>query len=219
MSVAPRGAREIRLLIADDQPLVRTGLARWFANTELKIVAQADRVEDLVRLAIEQAADVALIETHLGGRDVLPCLAEIRCRRPATAVLIFSAYDNSADAARALDAQAAGFLLKTAGRERLLETIRLVAGGRTAWQARDARRLRRALAAPPTNGDVGSALTARETQVLSQLALGLTNREIAQVLAISPETVKEHVQRVLRKIGVRDRTQAAVWMARKRRLS
>jgi len=110
---------------------------------------------------------------------------------------------------------AAGFVMKSAPREKLLEAIRKAAAGDSAWTREELRRVTGALAAPRLTGDIEVPLTQRESEVLRQMALGLTNKEIAKMLGISYETVKEHVQHILRKIGVTDRTQAAVWAVRK----
>ena len=110
---------------------------------------------------------------------------------------------------------AAGYVLKGSPRDALLETIRTAAAGENAWTREELRRVTGALATPRLAADVEVPLTQRESEVLRQLSLGLTNKEIAQALDISYETVKEHVQHILRKIGVSDRTQAAVWAVRK----
>jgi DNA-binding NarL/FixJ family response regulator len=106
-------------------------------------------------------------------------------------------------------------MLKGASREELLKAIRSAAAGENSWTRDELRRVTGALATPRLNADVEVPLTQRESEVLRQLALGLTNKEIALALHISYETVKEHVQHILRKIGVSDRTQAAVWAVRK----
>jgi DNA-binding NarL/FixJ family response regulator len=106
---------------------------------------------------------------------------------------------------------ACGFLLKGVSRDKLVEAIHSAAAGQSAWTRDELRRVTGALATPRLAADVEVPLTQRESEVLRQLAYGLTNKEIALALHISYETVKEHVQHILRKIGVSDRTQAAVW--------
>jgi DNA-binding NarL/FixJ family response regulator len=106
-------------------------------------------------------------------------------------------------------------MLKGATRDELLAAIRTAAAGESVWSREDLRRVTGALAAPRLGEDMEVPLTKRESEVLRQMALGLTNKEIAQTLGISYETVKEHVQHILRKIGVSDRTQAAVWAVRR----
>ena len=118
-------------------------------------------------------------------------------------------------AARAVALGAAGYVLKDSHRDKLLDSIRGAATGETVWTREELRRVTGALATPRLSAEVEVPLTQRESEVLKQLALGLTNKEIAQALHISYETVKEHVQHILRKIGVTDRTQAAVWAVRK----
>jgi len=104
--------------------------------------------------------------------------------------------------------------VKTATQEEILEAIRCAAKGEPIWTREELRRVTGALATPRVSGDVEVPLTQRESEVLRQMAFGLTNKEIAQALGISYETVKEHVQHILRKVGVSDRTQAAVWAVR-----
>ena len=106
-------------------------------------------------------------------------------------------------------------MLKGASQEELINAIRKSASGELAWTREELRRVTGALATPRLNVDVEVPLTQRESEVLKQLAQGKTNKEIAEVLGISYETVKEHVQHILRKVGVTDRTQAAVWAVRK----
>jgi DNA-binding NarL/FixJ family response regulator len=105
-------------------------------------------------------------------------------------------------------------LLKTASREQLVEAVQTVARGETLWTREELKRVGGALADPRGPAVIDVPLTKRESEVLKQLAFGLTNKEIAQTLGISYETVKEHVQHVLKKLGVADRTQAAVWAVR-----
>ena len=106
-------------------------------------------------------------------------------------------------------------MLKGTTKDKLLDAIRRAAKGENIWTREELRRVTGALATPRLAAGVEVPLTQRESEVLHQLALGLTNKEIAQSLQISYETVKEHVQHILRKIGVTDRTQAAVWAVRK----
>jgi len=113
---------------------------------------------------------------------------------------------------------ASGFLLKDCSREKLIETIRRAASKETVWTRDELRRITGALATPRVTADVDVPLTQREFEVLRHLANGLTNKEIAEAMHISYETVKEHVQHILRKLGVTDRTQAAVWAVRKKLL-
>jgi DNA-binding NarL/FixJ family response regulator len=168
-----------------------------------------------VRLTAKHEPDVVLLDIRMPDGDGLNALGRIKLERPNMPVLILSTYDNPTYVARAVALGANGYLLKGASRDKLLEAIRLAAQGQTSWTREELRRVTGALATPRLGGDVEVPLTQRESEVLRQLAHGLTNKEIALALHISYETVKEHVQHILRKIGVSDRTQAAVWAVRK----
>lgn len=204
----------IRLLIVDDHEVVRNGLRAIVAGTDITVVGEAATVEDAIRLAGELQPDVVLLDVRLSDGDGLNVLSRLRTEHPRLPVLVFSNYDNPTYVARAVALQAAGYLLKTVSRAVLLEAIRKVATGESAWTRDELRRVTGALTTPRLNADVDAPLTQRESEVLRQLALGLTNKEIALSLHISYETVKEHVQHILRKVGVADRTQAAVWAVR-----
>ncbi|HEV3022268.1 MAG TPA: response regulator transcription factor [Pirellulales bacterium] len=206
----------IRLLIADDHEVVRSGLRSIVAGTDISIVAEVASGDEAVKLIEKRNdIDVALLDIRMPEGDGLNALGRIKLVKPDLPVLMFSTYDNPTYVARAVALGAAGYLLKGMNRDALIDSIRRVAAGADAWTREELRRVTGALATPRVSGDVEVPLTQRESEVLRQLAFGLTNKEIAGVLGISYETVKEHVQHVLRKIGVADRTQAAVWAVRK----
>ncbi|HIF34556.1 MAG TPA: response regulator transcription factor [Planctomycetes bacterium] len=204
----------IRVLIADDHEVIRCGLRSLFAGTEIEVVAEASTGTEAVEKTIETRPDVAILDVRMAEGDGLNCLGRIKLDYPDLPVLIFSAFDNPTYIARAVSWDAIGFVLKTSPSDVLLQAIRKAAQGESAWTRDELRRVTGALATPRLNSNVEVPLTRRESEVLKQLALGLTNKEIAQALGISYETVKEHVQHILRKIGVSDRTQAAVWAVR-----
>ncbi|HQU43375.1 MAG: DNA-binding response regulator [Planctomycetia bacterium 21-64-5] len=205
----------IRLLIADDHEVVRSGLRTIFQGTDIEIIAEAVTGEEAVKLTDKHKPDLVLLDIRMGESDGLNALARIKLNRPKIPVMVLSTYDNPTYVARAVALGASGYLMKGLKREELLAAIHRVAEGGDAWTREELRRITGALATPRLSADVEVPLTQRESEVLKQLALGQTNKEIAQVLGISYETVKEHVQHVLRKIGVTDRTQAAVWAVRK----
>jgi DNA-binding NarL/FixJ family response regulator len=205
----------IRLLIADDHEVVRCGLKSVLEGTDIEVIGEACTGEETVRMTDELRPDVVLLDIRIADGDGLKTLGRIKLDHPELPVLIFSAYDNPTYVARAVALGAVGYLLKGLGRDALLDAIKRVAAGEDAWTREELRRVTGALATPRLAADVEVPLTQRESEVLRQLALGLTNKEIAQSLSISYETVKEHVQHILRKIGVSDRTQAAVWAVRK----
>jgi DNA-binding NarL/FixJ family response regulator len=205
----------IRLLIADDHEVVRSGLKSLLSGTDIEIVGEAATGEEAIRLAGECKPDVVLLDIRMPDSDGLAVLGRLKMQQPPLSVLIFSTYDNPTYVARAVALGASGYVLKGATRDEFIKAIQTVASGETAWSREDLRRVTGALATPRLDADVDVPLTQRESEVLRQLALGLTNKEIAQALHISYETVKEHVQHILRKLGVSDRTQAAVWAVRK----
>lgn len=205
----------IKLLIADDHQVVRSGLKSLVAGTDIEVVAEAANGEEAVRLTEKIKPDLVLLDIRMPDVDGLTALGRIKMNNPAMSIIMLSTYDNPTYIARAVALGASGYLLKGSTRDELLAAIRKVAGGEDAWTRDELRRVTGALATPRMAADVEVPLTQRESEVLRQLAFGLTNKEIGQALGISYETVKEHVQHILRKIGVTDRTQAAVWAVRK----
>jgi DNA-binding NarL/FixJ family response regulator len=205
----------IKLLIADDHEVVRQGLKALFVGTEIKVIAEAATGDAAVKAALKQEPDVVLLDIRMPNGDGLTALGRIKLEMPNLPVLMLSTYDNPTYVARAVALGASGYLLKGATRDEMLKAIRDAKSGENAWTREELRRVTGALATPRLAADVEVPLTQRESEVLRQLAFGLTNKEIAQALHISYETVKEHVQHILRKVGVSDRTQAAVWAVRK----
>ncbi|MEX0791724.1 MAG: response regulator transcription factor [Pirellulaceae bacterium] len=205
----------IRLLIADDHEVVRCGLKSLIADTDIEVVGEATSGDAAISMAESLKPDVVLLDIRMPDGDGLMTLGRIKLETPQMPVLILSTYDNPTYVARAVALGANGYVLKGDTRDRLLDAIRVASKGENAWTRDELRRVTGALATPRLNADVEVPLTQRESEVLRQLALGLTNKEIAQALHISYETVKEHVQHILRKVGVSDRTQAAVWAVRK----
>ena len=203
-------------MIADDHEIVRIGLKTVLEGTDIHIVAEGGDGVAAFKLAKKHRPDLVILDVRMPGGDGLDCLARIKLDLPNLHVLMFSAFDNPAYIARAVALGAAGYLLKSVSPKEIVETIREVASGNVVWTREELRRVTGALVAPRGNSEHSVLFTPREDQVLKQLALGLTNKEIAQILGISYETVKEHVQHILRKIGVSDRTQAAVWAVRQK---
>lgn len=206
---------EIRVVVADDHEVVLGGLRTVFQGTEISIIGEARSGEEAVRLVMQLQPDLVMLDVRMPGGDGLSALGRIKLELPNMPVLFLSTYDNPTYLARAVALGACGYLLKTCDRNQILAAVRAGAAGESVWTRDELRRVTGALSTPRASGDLEISLTQRESEVLRQLALGLTNKEIAQALSISYETVKEHVQHILRKVGVSDRTQAAVWAVRK----
>ena len=206
---------KIQLLIADDHDVIRSGLKSMLAGTEIKVVAEVATGQAAVKYAVENQVDVVLMDVRMPEGDGLTALGRIKLDKPDQPILMFSQFDNPTYIARAVAMGANGYLPKNCTREQLIGAIRVAATGENTWTREELRRVTGALATPRITADVEVPLTQRESEVLRQLANGLTNKQIAEALQVSYETVKEHVQHVLRKIGVSDRTQAAVWAVRK----
>jgi DNA-binding NarL/FixJ family response regulator len=206
---------KITLLIADDHEVLRLGLKSLLAGTEIKVIAEVATGQAAVKYALEHEVDVVLLDVRMPEGDGLTALGRIKLDKPDLPVVMLSAFDNPTYVARAIALGASGYLLKDCTRGGLVNAIRKVAAGESVFTRNELRRTMGALVTPRLATDVEVPLTQREGEVLRQMANGLRNKQIAATLHISYETVKEHVQRIMRKIGVRDRTQAAVWAVRK----
>jgi DNA-binding NarL/FixJ family response regulator len=194
----------IRILVADDQRVVREGLVLLLGLIEdLEVVGAAADGDEAVALAVAERADVVLMDLRMPGTDGVAAARELAARRPETRVLILTTYADDASVFPALQAGARGYLTKDTGAEALAAAIRAVhAGGVHLDPAVQARLLSAA------SGTAPDELTPREAEVLTLIAEGLSNAEIAERLVVSLATVKTHVNRIFAKTGVRDRAQA-----------
>ncbi len=199
----------VRVVIADDHPVVRAGLRALLATeAELEVVADTGTPEDAVVMATEHSADVVLMDLQFGGTSTgVDATRAIRSLPRPPAVLVLTNYDTDADILAAVEAGARGYLLKDAPPEELLAAVRAAAAGESALAPTIAGRLLERIRAPrPT-------LTARELDVLSWAAEGLSNAAIAAELFVTEATVKTHLGHVYEKLGVSSRS-AAVAAAR-----
>ncbi len=205
----------IRMLVADDHEVIRTGLAALLAGTDIEIVAEAGTGKDTIKQAEKHRPEVVLLDIRMPDGDGLATLEKLRAKVPESRVVMLSTYDNPTYIARAVALGASDYVLKGSSREDLIATIKAAAAGESPSRSGELKRVAGAMKIRQVIDDDDVPLTQRETQVLRHVALGLSNKEIGRSLEISVETVKEHVQNILRKIAVSDRTQAAVWAVRK----
>ena len=201
----------VRVLIADDHSVVRQGLRMFLAlDPDLEVVGEAADGAEAVRLARSLSPDVVLMDLLMPGTDGITATGAIRSELPAPEVLALTSVLEDASVVRAVQAGAIGYLLKDTQAEQLCSAIKAAARGEVQLAPGLAARLVREMCAP----DNPQPLTARETDVLRALAMGLTNRQIGRRLHIGERTVKTHVSHLLAKLGMQSRTQAALHAVR-----
>lgn len=205
----------VRILIVDDHQLAREGLKAVLGNEEFEIAGEASSGEEAVELAASLVPDIVLMDVRLGpGIDGLEATRRIAALGLPTRVIILSLHDMPAYVREALAAGAAGYVLKDASIAELRTSVSQVMAGQSVMPLG---LIKAAMSEPQSaarNDDAISLLTGREKEVLDLVAEGCTNKEIARALSVSPAIVKAHVERILAKLGVADRTQAAVLVAR-----
>jgi DNA-binding NarL/FixJ family response regulator len=203
----------IRLVIADDHPVVREGLRGMLSSqSDFEIVGEAATGTEAVALVTQLHPDVVLMDLRMTELDGAAATAQIRAQQLNTSVLVLTTYENNADILRAIEAGATGYLLKDAQRDELFTAIRTVAQGKAILAPVVTSRLLQQMRTPAQE-----ALSAREVEVLSLVAHGASNKEIARGLHLSEATVKAHLLHLFGKLGVTDRT-AAVTVALERGL-
>jgi len=205
---------KVTVLIADDHPVVRQGLQVLLSlQDDIEVVGEAADGDEAVELTAALTPDVILLDLRLPGLDGLGVLADLRERGLATRVLVLTSVTDSASVTLAMRAGAAGFLYKDIDPDALVRALRLVRDGQVVLAPEASAALVRARGRADAVAGL-EALTAREREVLAQIAEGRTNRQIARLLEMSEKTVKTHVSSVLAKLGVADRTQAALYAVR-----
>lgn len=196
----------IRVLVVDDHPIVREGLSSLLATVaDMTVVGEAADGDTAVRLTVEHRPDVVLMDLNLPGVPGLEATRRIARDAPGSAVVVLTMVDDDDTVLAAMRVGARGYLLKGAGQDQLVGAIRTVAEGGAVFGPGVAR----SVLAGSARTDPASRLTAREAEILALVGDGRTNAEIARELSVSLKTVQNHVSRILTKMQVRDRTQAA----------
>jgi DNA-binding NarL/FixJ family response regulator len=207
----------ISVLIVDDHPVVRRGLrALLEVQDGIEVTGEAGDGATALALAAERAPDVILLDLKLPGMDGIAVLGELRTRNNPARVLVLTSATEPASASLAVRSGAAGMLYKDVDPDALVRAIRSVHDGHLLLAPEAAGSLVRSAGSwgPGTPSSGLDALTSREREVLAELTKGRSNREIARALGVSEKTVKAHVSSVLAKLGVQDRTQAALLAVR-----
>ncbi|AJZ85689.2 MULTISPECIES: response regulator transcription factor [Streptomyces] len=195
----------IRVLLADDHPVVREGLSAMLESAEgITVVGQAGSGEEAVVQAVALRPDITLLDLRMGGMDGVEATGQILRQVPGCKVVIVTTYEDDSDILRAVEAGAAGYLLKGSSRQELIDAVQTAARGETVLTPSLAGKLFRSRTVEP------SPLSGREREVLRLVGRGLTNAEIGAELFVSEATVKTHLLRSYRKLGVSDRTAAVM---------
>lgn len=210
---------QIRILLAEDHLVVREGLRQLLKQEkDLSVVGEASDGEEAAQLAAQLEPDLVVIDIAMPKLNGIEATKRIKMSSPATAVLILSAYDNDAYIFASLEAGAAGYLLKTAGGDELINAIRAVYSGEPVFHPVVARKVIdyfRRSAKASYEAQPSEVLSEREMQVLKLAAKGMGNKSIAHALSLSTRTVEGHLRSIFNKLGVASRTEAVLYGLRK----
>lgn len=199
------------IIVADDHPLVRHGLRAVFeAADDIDIVAEASDGRETVRRSVELSPDVVVMDLQMTGLNGIEATREILTRRPGTAVLVLTMFEDDDTVFAAIRAGAVGYLVKGADGSHIVAAVRAVASGQPVFGAALANRLRDWFATPPPAPSPFPQLTEREIQILDQLAAGRSNTEISERLHLSAKTIANYVSAILAKLQLSQRSQAIV---------
>lgn len=212
MAGAPDAQAPTRVLVVDDHPAVRRGLRTFLElHPDITVVGEAPDGEHAVELAAELTPDVVLLDLVMPGMDGLAVLRGLAERRSAARVLLVTSFTETRNVVPAIRAGARGYVYKDIDPKGLAAAVRSVHAGHVLLDEDVARAL---LEEPGSRDGAGPQLTAREREVLGLIAAGRSNREIARALVVSEKTVKTHASNILLKLGLADRTQAALYAVR-----
>jgi DNA-binding NarL/FixJ family response regulator len=196
--------QQVRILIVDDHPVVRDGIAAVISTErDLVVVGEADTGAGALAQVAALSPDVVLMDLQMPQMDGIAAIRAIRTTHPRTRSLVLTTYDTDADIATAIDAGAVGYLLKDTDRAELCAAIRAAARGQSVLSPSVAAKVLNRM-----RDNAGHGLSSREIEVLTAVAHGHTNRQVARTLHISEATVKTHLLHIYTKLGVEDRTTA-----------
>ena len=202
----------IKLLIADDHAIVRNGMAALLATeVDIEVIGEASNGKEAVRAAEELHPDVILMDLVMPEMDGIQAIQEIRTRDPGARILVMTSFATDEMVFPAIKSGALGYLLKDSSPEELVEAIHQVYRGEPSLHPQIARRVLQEISQPATQIRTEEPLTQREVEVLKLIARGMSNQEIAEKLVISETTVRTHVSRILGKLHLASRTQAALY--------
>jgi NarL family two-component system response regulator LiaR len=205
----------IRILIADDHPIVREGLRGLIAVTPgMEVVAEAANGEEAIQQARTAKPDVILLDLVMPRKDGLQAIQEIKQENSQARILVISSFAEDDKVFPAIKAGASGYLLKDSSPQELLQAIREVYQGEVSLHPTIARKLVQELNRPPNLPPSKEPLTPREMEVLTLVAQGLSNLELAEKLGVSEVTVRTHIHNILNKLHLANRTQAALYALR-----
>jgi DNA-binding NarL/FixJ family response regulator len=201
----------IRILIAEAREIVRRGISDTCAENGMEIVGEITRTDELASASQRTRPDVLLADPRLPGGDCLEVLERLKLEMPNLRMVLLADDESATLIGRSRGIGATDYVTFQSSAASLIEVIQRAARGESAQSGSLLHAFKEKMLRPRTDAETQTPLTERELQVLRHVAHGLSNREIGGSLGISIETVKEHVQNILRKIDVKDRTQAAVW--------
>jgi two-component system, NarL family, response regulator LiaR len=212
--VSPEVERRIRVLLVDDHGVVREGLRAYLElEPDIQVVGDARDGEEAVRRTLELGPDVVLMDLVMPHVDGVQATAEIKRSRPETRIIVLTSFVDDDRVVPAIRAGATSYLLKDVAAPDLARAIRGAFAGQAQLHPEVARRLMQQVTTP-RQPDAAAELTEREREVLGLVARGRSNKEIARELVVSERTVKGHVSNILGKLGLQDRTQAALYAVR-----